>query len=139
MFDVILFQQLTIQFFLINSPRFCSLRHPINAEHATSGITTVNGAHREQDAEMLIVYRRFTIVNLRGPFVVTHGLHSDGLHGKASLTKSVTVVDSLDGICQKYCASNILCVLLACIEATVAREGHCTFLGCKEDVNLCYS
>ena len=47
-------------------------------------------------------------------------------HGRRS-------VDGLDKICLKPLT---LCVLLAYIEATVAREGHYICLGCGDDVIL---
>ena len=45
-------------------------------------------------------------------------------------------VDGLDQICLELVT---LCVLLAYIEVTVAREGHSICFGCKEDVMLRYT
>ena len=45
-------------------------------------------------------------------------------------------VDGIDEICLKYGTPVTLCVFLAYIEVTVAREGHYICLGYKEDVNM---
>ena len=69
----------------------------------------------------------------------SHGLKITNLLGKFevfSCSLSRQSVDGLDQICLELVT---LCVLLAYIEATVAREGHSICIGCKEDVILRYT
>ena len=68
-----------------------------------------------------------------------HGLKIMNLLGRLKIlicSLGRQSVDCLDQICLKYGAPVTLCVFLAYIEDTVAREGHYICLGYKEELDF---